>query len=252
MNKLLSGKTAIITGASSGIGRATALTLAQSGAAVVIQARRKDRLDELASEIIANGGKALSVAGDASIHADIDLLLDRALTWNDGGCKYDIVVVNAGRGLAGGVLSSDESQWEKIYQINVFGAAHLMRRAAQYLVKRQSGDIVAISSVVGKNISPFSGFYGSSKFAVSAIAEGLRREICSNGVRVSVVMPGIVLSEFQGVAGYNEENFGKGIAQFGKLLEPKAIADGIHWLLTLPPHVNVNEIMIRPTGQSYP
>lgn len=252
MNKLFSGKTAIITGASSGIGRAAALTLARSGAAVVIQARRKDRLDELASEIIANGGKALSVAGDAGVQADIDALLDCALTWNDGGCKYDIVVVNAGRGLAGGVLSSDESQWEELYQINVFGAAHLMRRAAQYLVRRQSGDIVAISSVVGRNISPFSGFYGSSKFAVSAIAEGLRREICSHGVRVSVIMPGIVISEFQGVAGYNEENFGKGVAQFGKLLEPQAIADGIHWLLTLPPHVNVNEIMIRPTGQSYP
>jgi len=252
MNKLFSGKTAIITGASSGIGRAAALTLARSGAAVVIQARRKDRLDELASEIIANGGKALSVAGDAGVQADIDALLDCALTWNDGGCKYDIVVVNAGRGLAGGVLSSDESQWEELYQINVFGAAHLMRRAAQYLVRRQSGDIVAISSVVGRNISPFSGFYGSSKFAVSAIAEGLRREICSHGVRVSVIMPGIVISEFQGVAGYNEENFGKGVAQFGKLLEPQAIADSIHWLLTLPPHVNVNEIMIRPTGQSYP
>jgi len=252
MNKLFSGKTAIITGASSGIGRAAALTLARSGAAVVIQARRKERLDELASEIIANGGKALSVAGDAGVQADIDALLDCALTWNDGGCKYDIVVVNAGRGLAGGVLSSDESQWEKLYQINVFGAAHLMRRAAQYLVRRQSGDIVAISSVVGRNISPFSGFYGSSKFAVSAIAEGLRREICSHGVRVSVIMPGIVISEFQGVAGYNEENFGKGVAQFGKLLEPQAIADSIHWLLTLPPHVNVNEIMIRPTGQSYP
>ena len=252
MNKLFSGKTAIITGASSGIGRAAALTLARSGAAVVIQARRKDRLDELASEIIANGGKALSVVGDAGVQADIDALLDCALTWNDGGCKYDIVIVNAGRGLAGGVLSSDESQWEKLYQVNVFGAAHLMRRAAQYLVRRQSGDIVAISSVVGRNISPFSGFYGSSKFAVSAIAEGLRREICSHGVRVSVIMPGIVISEFQGVAGYNEENFGKGVAQFGKLLEPQAIADGIHWLLTLPPHVNVNEIMIRPTGQSYP
>ena len=111
---------------------------------------------------------------------------------------------------------------------------------------------MAIGSVVGRNISPFSGFYGSSKFAIGAIAEGLRREICQYGVRVSLVMPGIVLSGFQQVAGYDEENFGKGIAQFGKLLEPQAIADGIHWLLTLPPHINVNEIMIRPTGQSYP
>jgi NADP-dependent 3-hydroxy acid dehydrogenase YdfG len=252
MNTLLSGKTAIVTGASSGIGRATAFTLARAGTAVVIHARRQKRLDELASEIAAQGGRALAVAGDASIQADIDLLLDRTLTWNEGGRSYDIVVVNAGRGLAGGILNSAESQWQELYQLNVLGAAHLMRRAGQYLLQRKSGDIVAIGSVVGRNISPFSGFYGSSKFAIGAIAEGLRREICSHGVRVSLVMPGIVLSEFQSAAGYDEENFVKGIAHFGKLLEPQAIADGIHWLLTLPPHVNVNEIMIRPTGQSYP
>jgi NADP-dependent 3-hydroxy acid dehydrogenase YdfG len=250
--KHLSQKTAIITGASSGIGRATALILANAGASVVVHARRKDRLDELAAEIKTRGGKALVVAGDASSPSEIDLLLDRTMAWEEGGRKYDIVVVNAGRGLAGGILGSDESRWEEIYRINVFGAAHLMRQVGQYLVQRKCGDIVVISSVVGRNISPFSGFYGSSKFAVGAIAEGLRREICQHGVRVSVVMPGIVLSEFQEMAGYNEENFGKGIAQFGTLLEPTAIADGIHWLLTLPPHVNVNEIMIRPTGQSYP
>lgn len=250
--QLLSDKTAIVTGASSGIGRVTALTLARAGAAVVIHARRKDRLDELASEISNQGGKALVVAGDASIQTDIDLLLNRSLAWKEGGCKYDIVVVNAGRGLAGGILSSDEFRWQELYQLNVLDAAHLMRRAGQYMVPRKSGDIVVIGSVAGRNISPFSGFYGSSKFAIAAIAEGFRREICAHGVRVSVVMPGIVLSEFQNVAGYNAENFGKGISQFGKLLEPQAIADGIYWLLTLPPHVNVNEIMIRPTGQNYP
>ena len=252
MSKLLSGKTAIVTGASSGIGRATALTLAQAGAAVVIHARRQDRLDALVGEIAVHGGKGLAVAGDASIQTDIDALLDRALSWGEGGRRYDMVVVNAGRGLAGGILDSDESQWREIYQINVLGAAHLLRRAGQYLMEQKSGDIVVVGSVVGRNVSPFSGFYGSSKFAVGAIAEGLRREVCSHGVRVSLVMPGIVISEFQGVAGYDEENFFGGIAHFGKLLEPQAIADGIHWLLTLPPHVNVNEIMIRPTGQSYP
>jgi NADP-dependent 3-hydroxy acid dehydrogenase YdfG len=252
MNQTLSGKTAIVTGSSSGIGYATASTLARAGAAVVIHARRKERLDELAAEIAAQGGRVLAVAGDASVHADIDLLVDRASSWDEGGCKIDIVVVNAGRGLAGGILGSRESEWQELYQVNVLGAAHLLRRAAQYMVQRRSGDIVVIGSVVGRNISPFSGFYGSSKFAVGAIAEGLRREICPFGVRVSLVMPGIVLSEFQEVAGYDEENFGKGIAQFGKLLEPQAIADGIRWLLSLPPHVNVNEIMIRPTGQSYP
>ncbi|HEX9079668.1 MAG TPA: SDR family NAD(P)-dependent oxidoreductase [Desulfuromonadaceae bacterium] len=222
MNKPLSGKTAIVTGASSGIGYATAATLAKAGAAVVITARRKERLDGLAAEIVAQGGKALAVAGDA------------------------------GRGLAGGILDSDESRWQELYQVNVLGAAHLMRRAGHYLAQRKGGDIVVTGSVVGRNISPFSGFYGSSKFAVIALAEAFRREICPHGVRVSVVMPGVVVSGFQKVAGYDEENFGKAVAQFGKPLDPQAIADGIQWLLTLPPHVNVNEIMIRPTGQNYP
>ncbi len=252
MSKPLSGKTAVITGASSGIGYATALTLGRAGASVVVNARRKDRLDELASRIVREGGRALAVPGDASVRADIDALLDCTLGWEAGGGRIDIVVVNAGRGLAGGLLGSEESQWEQMYQVNVLGAAHLMRRAGQAMAQRQSGDIVVIGSVVGRNVSPFSAFYGSSKFAIGAIAEGLRREICAHGVRVSLVMPGIVISEFQDVAGYNAENFGNSVAQFGQLLDPQAIADGIHWLLTLPPHVNVNEIMIRPTGQSYP
>src|SRR5208337_1878954 len=165
MENHLAQKTAIITGASSGIGRATALTLAKAGASVVMQARRKDRLDELALEIAALGGKALVVAGDASNQSEIDLLLDSTLAWDDGGHKYDIVVINAGRGLVGGILSSEESQWKELYQINVLGAAHLMRRAGQYMVQRKSGDIVVLGSVAGRNVSPFSGFYGSTKFA---------------------------------------------------------------------------------------
>lgn len=250
--KPLSGKTAIITGGSSGIGRATALTLAAAGAAVVIQARRKDRLESVAREIEGRAGKVLAVVGDAGEAADIDRLLDDALAWEDGGRGYDIVVVNAGRGLAGGILTSDASQWQELCRINVIGATYLMRRAGQYMVDRRSGDIVAISSVAARNLSPFGAFYSSSKIAVSAIAEALRRDVASSGVRVSTVMPGIARSEFQQVAGYNEENFGKTVAQFGKLLEPQDIAEAIRWLLTLPPHVNINEIMIRPTGQVYP
>jgi NADP-dependent 3-hydroxy acid dehydrogenase YdfG len=252
MERVLAGKTAVVTGASSGIGRAVALTLARRGAAVAIHARRKELLDEVAAEIRASGGRALPVAGDAGNLADIGTLMDRALSWPEGGEKVDIVVVNAGRGLAGGVLSSDESHWQELYQTNVLGAVSLMRRAGLYMRQRGQGDIVVIGSVVGRNISPFSGFYGSSKFAVGAAAEALRQEVCSKGVRVSLVMPGIVVSGFQEVAGYSAENFGKSIAHFGALLEPQSIADGVVWLLSQPPHVNVSELIIRPTGQNYP
>lgn len=252
MDTPLSGKTAIVTGASAGIGRATALSLAAAGAAVVLNARRTEKLDELAALIASRGGKALAVAGDAGVPADIDALLARALAWEAGGGKYDIVVANAGRGLAGSLLASDESQWGAILQTNVLGVAHLLRRAGSYCIARKAGDLVVIGSVVGRTVSPFSALYGASKFAVGALTESVRREVCAHGVRVSLVMPGIVLSEFQAVAGLNEDNFGKNIASFGQLLEPQDIAEGIRWLLTLPPHVNVNEIMIRPTGQPYP
>ena len=248
----LSGKTAVITGASSGIGRATALKLSQAGAAVVIQARRGNRLRRLAEDIFNRGGKALAVEGDAGLETDVDRLLDQTLAWKDGARKYDIVIVNAGRGLAGGILTSDQSQWEQLYRVNVLGAAYLMRRAGQYMIERRAGDIVALSSVVAKNLSPFGAFYGSSKAALSVIAEAVRRDVAPSGVRVSIVMPGIALSEFQETAGYNAENFGNAVAQFGKLLEPDEIANTICWLLALPPHVNINEITIRPTGQTYP
>jgi NADP-dependent 3-hydroxy acid dehydrogenase YdfG len=248
----LTGKTAVVTGASAGIGRATALTLARAGATLVVQARRKQRLDALVSEIQGNGGQALAVEGDAGLEADVDALVERALAWSASGGKLDIVVANAGRGLAGGVLSSDAAAWEKLVRLNVLGAAHLLRRAGQHMVRRKAGDIVVLGSVAGKNISPYSGFYGATKFAVGALAEGLRREVGPHGVRVSLIMPGTVLSEFQDVAGYNEDNFGKNVARFGELLRPQAIADGILWVVTLPPHVNASELMIRPTGQDYP
>ena len=248
----LSGRTAVITGASSGIGRAAALTLAAAGAAVVIEARRADRLESVAREISDHGGKVLPVIGDAGLEADIDRLLDETLAWEDGGRGYDIVVVNAGRGLVGGILTSDPGQWQDLYQVNVIGATYIMRRAGQYMVERKRGDIVAIASVVARNLSPFGAFYGSSKAAVSVIAEALRRDVAPSGVRVTTVMPGIVLTGFQEVAGYNAENFGDAVAPFGKLLDPSDVAEAIRWLLALPPHVNINEIAIRPTGQVYP
>jgi NAD(P)-dependent dehydrogenase (short-subunit alcohol dehydrogenase family) len=117
------------------MGYATAITLARAGAAVVVNARREMRLEQLVAEIIAHGGKALAVPGDASDQVDIETILEQALSWNDGGSKYDIVVVNAGRGLAGGILNSDESRWNELYQLNVIGASHLMRLAGKYMVQ---------------------------------------------------------------------------------------------------------------------
>lgn len=241
----LDGKTAVITGASAGIGEATARALVAAGAHVVIQARRKDRVEKLAREL----GRATALSGDAADTAHIDQLLDTAKKITG---KIDIVIINAGRGLAGGVLSSDDKQWRELYETNVMGAAHLLRRAGQIMVQQKSGDIIMVGSCVGHNISPFSGFYGSTKWAVWSMAEAARREICGHGVRVTTIKPAIVVSEFQDVSGYNEENFYKNIRRFGQLLEPEDVARTVVFVVSQPQHVHINELVIRPTGQDYP
>src|SRR5262249_18736623 len=141
-------KCAVVTGASAGIGKETALQLAREGAAVVLSGRRGERLQDVVREIEKQGGKALAVVSDASKTQDIDALLAKAEDFSrkGGNGKLDIVVVNAGRGLAGSLLTSDEKQWKEIYDLNVLGAGALMRRAAEIMVKQGSGDIVALGS----------------------------------------------------------------------------------------------------------
>jgi NADP-dependent 3-hydroxy acid dehydrogenase YdfG len=252
---LLSNRIALVTGASAGIGRAISLALAREGAAVVLMARREDKLEAVANDIRAAGGKALPVVGDAANTVDIDRLLSQARDFSHGlgqGGRLDIVVVNAGRGLAGGLLASDEKQWREVYETNVLGAAALLRRAGKIMVAQGAGDIIALGSVAGANISPFSGFYGSSKFALGSMVEAFRREVCSHGVRVTLLRPGIVESEFQSVAGYTPENFYKSIEHFGTLLKPEDVAEAVTFIVSRPPSVHVNELVIRPTKQDYP
>ncbi len=161
-------------------------------------------------------------------------------------------MINAGRGLAGGLLSSDESAWQELYELNVLAAARLMRCAGLHMVAAGSGDIVVLGSVSGHHISPFSGFYGSSKWAVASLAEAFRREVASKGVRVSTIKPGVVESEFQMVAGYDRENFYKTIEKYGALLKPEDVAEAIAFIVTRPPYVLINDMVIRPAGQDYP
>ncbi|MEM0913455.1 MAG: SDR family oxidoreductase [Planctomycetota bacterium] len=247
----LAGRKALVTGASAGIGLATATHLAELGADVVVSARRADRLDQLAAEIASSGGTAHAIAGDASDVDHVDRLWDTA-TDRLGGTP-DLVVANAGRGLQGSVLTSDHSAWESMFKVNVLGAMHLLRIAADALSDADGPrDLVVLGSVVGTNVSPFSGVYGATKFAIESAAEGLRREVGPKGVRVTLVKPGIVKSEFQEVAGYDEENFGKAVAKFGPMLVPDDIARCIAFTCAQPANVHVNTLTVRPVGQDYP
>ncbi|MEQ8745815.1 SDR family oxidoreductase [Pyruvatibacter sp.] len=255
---MLKDRIAVVTGASAGIGRAMARRFASEGARVVVNARRADRLDALVGEIVSDGGAAVAVSGDAASNETIASMLDAAkATW---GAPVDLAVANAGRGLSGSPLTSDEGQWEEVIRTNFLGAMRFCRAAAGAMLEsletddwtRTPRDLVVISSSVGRNVSPFSSMYGATKFAITSIAEAMRREIGPKGVRVTAIHPAVVESEFQGVAGYDAAQFGSFMESIGPVLQPEDIADLIAFAASRPAHVNLNDIMIRPTRQDYP
>lgn len=257
MDGQLRHRVAIVTGASSGIGRAIAQELHGAGASVVINARRTGRLEQLAREL---GTERVAIAGgDAAEPAVIERLFGAAVS--RFGAEADLVVVNAGRGLRGGVHDSDPAQWEDVVRINLLGAARLMRAAAERMQRAREGDradgprardIVVMGSNVGRHVSPFSAFYGSTKFAIASLAESLRRTVGPMGIRVTHIAPGIVRTEFQAVAGYDPEGFGAFMERVGPVLEPQDVARVVRFVVSQPAHVHVNDVMIRPTRQDYP
>jgi len=245
---------AIVTGASSGIGEATARKFVSAGFGVVGNGRNAQKLTQLESEF---GAAFVGVVGDAAEGEVLELLFSTAL--ERFGQPADIVVANAGRGLGGSVKDADLTQFEEVLKINVSGTLLLLQKAAHKMLDAQqagypqtAADIVIIGSVVGRHISPFSAVYGASKFAVHALAEGLRRELASTGIRVSLVEPGLVISGFQAVAGYSDSMVEGFKDKFGPLLVSEDIANTIHFMVTQPPHVHISDIMVRPTRQEYP
>jgi NADP-dependent 3-hydroxy acid dehydrogenase YdfG len=256
-NKKMAGKykrIAIVTGTTSGIGEATMRKFVAAEFGVVGNGRNAEKLAALEDEI---GAAFCSVAGNAADPEVLNRLFDMAET--RFGREADIVVANAGRGLGGSVKDADLHQFEDVLKINVGGAFALIQKAARKMADIQqnaypesAADIVIIGSVVGRHISPFSAVYGASKFAVHALAEGLRREIGPKGVRVSLVEPGAVLSGFQAAAGYSEEMVKGFHEKFGPLLIGDDIANAVYQIVTQPPHVHISDIVVRPTRQDYP
>lgn len=266
----LKGRIAVVSGASAGIGEALARRFVDRGAACVLNARRALRLHDLVREL--GPEDAAAVPGDAADPDTIRAMLDTARdTFGSGSREADLVVVNAGRGLRGSILDSDPSRWEDILRVNLLAAARLMRAAAERMVgplpvlastpvppapprdwPDRPRDIVVLGSTVGTNLSPFSSFYGSTKAALHMLAESLRRLVGPRGVRVSLLEPGIVRSEFQDAAGYDLASFGKFMDSISPVLEPADLADLVEFIVSRPPGVHVNDAMIRPTRQEYP
>lgn len=245
---------AIVTGATSGIGAATARTFIQRGYGVIGSGRNAEALAALQSEL---GDSFVGVVGDVNEPNTLSKLFEASQT--RFGRPVDLVVANAGRGLGGSVKDADLAEFESLLATNVTATLRLLQRAAQDMVAlqadrfpKQAADIVVIGSVVGRNVSPFSAVYGSTKFAVHGMTEALRREVAGLGVRVSLVEPGIVVSGFQAIAGYSAELVDKFHQDFGPLLTSEDVAETIAFVVGLPPHVHISDIVVRPTRQNYP
>ena len=244
----LEGKTALITGASSGIGEATALALAAEGAAVALGARRVDRLESLRDRIEGDGGRAVAIEVDVSDEDAARGFVDKAREELGG---VDILVNNAGVMLLGPVMGTDTAEWRRMVDVNLLGLLYCTHAALPVMAEQNSGHIVNISSVAGRIATLGSAVYNLTKWGVGAFSEALRQEALHAGIRVTIIEPGFVETELQG---HNEnpivvEQIEKMQKQIGDLLQADDIADGIRWAVTRPPHVSVNEVLIRPTRQ---
>lgn len=242
----LKGRVALVTGASSGIGEATARALAARGARVAAVARRRDRLEALARECGgAVAGEVADVSGEDGARSAVAFAV-KAFG------RLDLLVNNAGVMLLGPVEGADVEEWRRMVELNLLGAMYATYAALPHLVAAR-GHVVVVSSVAGKVARGGFGGYSASKFGVAAFAEALRQEMSAKGVRVTVVEPGIVATELAGHVTHEPSRrmLEERTAALTPL-RPEDVADAVLYAVTRPPHVALGEIVIRPTGQSFP
>ncbi|WP_369275678.1 SDR family NAD(P)-dependent oxidoreductase [Streptomyces sp. R11] len=253
MTRRLEGTVALVTGASSGIGHATALELAREGASVALVGRREDRLTDLATEISNAGGKALVVPADITTAEAAAEAVERTV---NGLGRLDTLVNNAGLMLLGPTPGADLNDWQRMVDINLMGLLHTTHAAVPHLVKaaadgpRQVADIINISSLNGRNAYAMMAVYTATKFGVTGFSEALRQELAKQHVRVSVIEPGSVDTELRT---HNSEvvqqmlNAGLGDVE---RLQSEDVADTVGYIVTRPRHVAVAELLVRPTEQA--
>ena len=238
----LAGKTAVVTGASSGIGEATARLLAREGCNVVLAARREDRLNALAADL---GEGTLAAPTDVTDPAACAALVARTV---ERFGSMEILVNNAGLGLYGSVAEGDPEDWRKMFDVNVLGVLYVTRAAVRQMLRQGAGDLVFVSSLAGRRVPRADGtVYAATKHAVNAVAEGLRMDVHEKGIRVINVEPGLVRTEFP------ESSYPSADEYYAEKeyppLEAEDVAAAVVYALDQPPRVSVNEILVRPTEQ---
>ena len=245
--KRLDGRIALVTGASSGIGEATALALAEAGAKVAIAARRKDRLQALADRLAPLGAEPLVLDADLlDEHVAQKIVADTEAHFG----TLDILVNNAGVMYLEPVAEADLGRWRRMLELNVLSLIASTQAALAGMKARRDGHIVNVSSTAGRVANPNAAAYSATKFGVVAFSEALRREVYADNIRVSIIEPGIVQTELRDHIGHAATQASLNAwANNMRQLQPEDVADAIVFCVSRPPHVNVNEILMRPTDQ---
>jgi NADP-dependent 3-hydroxy acid dehydrogenase YdfG len=248
MTKALNGTAALVTGASSGIGAATARVLAARGAAVSLVARRRDRLDELAALIAADGGTALVIVADISDQRQAYEAVERTVReWG----RLDVLVNNAGIARPAPALQAQVSDWEDMVQLNLVAALYCTHAALPHLVQaadsapRRVADLINVSSLSGRIFRPGSSVYCATKHAMNAHSESLRQELAEHRVRVTILEPAAVETELFPAEVREHRRSERAYPP----LSPGDVADAIAYSVTRPAHAAVSNLLIRPTGQ---
>jgi clavulanate-9-aldehyde reductase len=246
MDAPLAGRVVAITGASSGIGEATALALAEAGAKVALAARRAERLERVAARIEAAGGEALAVPTDIADEAQANAFV-RAAAERFG--RLDALVNNAGVMQLGPIEGAPTEEWRRMVDVNVFGVLYCTHAALPIMRAAGGGHIVNVSSVGGKVVGTWSGVYSLTKFGLGAFTEALRKESIEAGIRVTLVVPGSTATELRSHT--REEVLAETVQAFAGVtpLDPADIAAAIVAALAQPANVSVSEIVVRPSGQ---
>jgi NADP-dependent 3-hydroxy acid dehydrogenase YdfG len=253
MAERLDGTVALVTGASSGIGAATARALAGHGAAVALVARRADRLEQLATELADAGGRAFAIEADITEQHQAVGAVERTVAELG---RLDTVVNNAGVMLNGPIVGAPLEEWDRMVDLNVSGLLYIAHAALPHLLEaaeaapRRVADMVNISSIAGRFANRGAGVYNLTKFGVNAFSESLRQELATRHVRISVVEPGVVKTELFGhQRPETQERYEKLFGELEKL-DAEDIAQAIEYIVTRPRHVAVAEMLVRPTEQA--
>ena len=246
MNNNVEGKVVVITGASSGLGEAAAKHLSELGATVVLGARRADRIEKLAKEIVEKGGKALAIAVDVTQREQVKKLVDKAVEQFG---RIDVILNNAGVMPLSPVERLNFDEWDTMIDVNIRGVLNGIAAVLPYMKEQKSGQIINTSSVAGHKIFSGSAVYSATKFAVRALTEGLRMEVKPYNIRTTIVCPGAVKTELlehiseADVREANEDYVG------GVGISPDSFARVVAFAISQPEDVDINEIIFRPTSQ---